>query len=228
MLKQKGFENDAPAIINASEPHMACLFLVDTSGSMSGKPIEELSAGLNQFKSDVCEDKTTRDILDVAIVGFNSNVDVIQDFVPVEHMQTIELTAQGGTTMTPSIQTALDMVRERSRFYRRAGSEPYKPWIFLISDGAPQDSIDQIAEVVHEQEECGKVKFFSLGVGEYDSKVLHQLSGNKVMRLKGQSFSGFFDWVNKSMRSVSQSSPGERPVGVPLPDGVDKDTNDWM
>ncbi|MCR5738774.1 MAG: VWA domain-containing protein [Lachnospiraceae bacterium] len=227
-MMQRSFNEDIPTIVNASEPHMACLLLLDTSGSMGGEPIRELNEGLNKFKLDVCEDKTTRDVLDIAIVEFNSGLNVVQEFVPIEYMEPVNLEARGGTNMSPAIQKAIDMVNERSRFYRRSGTEPYKPWIIMISDGAPQDDITEIVKVIQDMEENEKLKFFSLGVEGYDSQTLHRLSGPKVMKLKGYDFSSFFDWVNKSMRSVSVSSPGEKPKGVPLPENVDKDTDDWM
>lgn len=228
-MHQRSFNGDEiPTIVNASEPHMACLLLIDTSGSMDGSPMEELNNGLNQFKEEVCKDKTTRDVLDVAIVTFSDEVKSVQEFVPIEYMKPVNLTACGGTYYAPAIQTAMDKVRDRSRFYRRSGTEPYKPWIILISDGEPLDDIKDIAAAVQAQEEAGKLKLFSLGVGQYDSHSLHMLSGPKVMKLKGYDFSSFFDWVNKSMRSVSMSSPDETPKGVPLPENVDKDTDSWM
>lgn len=221
------FYGDAPPIINASEPHMACLLLLDVSGSMMGEPISELNAGLNRFKEEVCRDRETREILDIAIIKFNHTFDPIQEFVPVEQMKEVHLEAMGGTNYSPAIQVAIDMVDERSRFYRRMGTEPYKPWIVMITDGAPQDDISAIADVIHQKEEEGKLKFFSLGVDNYDSRTLHLLSGQKVMKLRDHDFSSFFNWVNKSMRSVSQSSPGEK-VSLPnLPENVDKDVSDW-
>ena len=227
-MMQRSFNEDIPTIVNASEPHMACMLLLDTSGSMGGEPIRELNEGLNKFKLDVCEDKTTRDVLDIAIVEFNSGFNVVQEFVPIEYMEPVNLEARNGTNMSPAIQKAIDMVNERSRYYRRSGTEPYKPWIIMISDGAPQDDITEIVKVIQDMEENEKLKFFSLGVEGYDSQTLHRLSGPKVMKLKGYDFSSFFDWVNKSMRSVSVSSPGEKPKGVPLPENVDKETDDWM
>lgn len=226
-ISQRRFNDEAPTIVNASEPHMACLLLLDTSGSMSGDPINELNRALNKFKVEVCEDKTTRSVLDIAIVEFNSTPRVVQEFVPVEYMKPVALQANGGTNMADAIQLAIDMVSERSRFYRRSGTEPYKPWIIMISDGFGGD-ITAISQVIHDLEANEKLKFFSLGVEGYDSQILHQLSGEKVMKLNGYDFTSFFNWVNKSMRSVSLSSPGEKPKGVPLPENVDKDTDDWM
>lgn len=227
MFEQRNFANEAPPIINASEAHMACLLLLDTSISMAGAPIEALNSALNQFKAQVCEDKATRSILDVAIVEFNTDVHVVQPFVPVEQMMPVSLQATGVTNMAPAIETAIEMVRERTHLYRRVGSEPYKPWIVLISDGGCS-GLEAVAAQIHEREDAGKLNFFSLGVEGYDSNTLHLLSRERVMKLHGYDFTAFFNWVGKSMASISQSSPGERPQGVPLPDSVDKDTSEWM
>jgi len=217
---------EPPVIINANETHMALVFLLDTSGSMDGEPIRQLNDGLNKFKIEVCQSKQTRDILDVAIIEFNSKFRVVQEFVPVEYMEPVNLKANGGTEMSPAIDKALDMVNERSRFYRRSGSEPYKPWVLLISDGAPTDDITSVSQKIKSMENDGKVSFRSLGVEGYDPQVLHTLSGQKVMKLLGTDFSSFFDWVNKSMRAVSQGAPGDKPKAENLTGNVVVDT-DW-
>ena len=84
--------DDNPAIINPNESHMACMLLVDTSGSMSGEAIESLNEGLNNFKRDVIKDKRTEAILDVAIVEFNSTVRVVQPWCPISNMEPVKLT----------------------------------------------------------------------------------------------------------------------------------------
>jgi uncharacterized protein YegL len=226
-LKQKDF-SEVPTIVNANEPHMALVFLLDTSGSMSGDPIRELNDGLNRFKEEVSKDKQTRDILDVAIIEFNSSHRVVQEFVPIEYMDHVNLEATGTTKMSSAIREALKMVDDRSRFYRRSGAEPYKPWVMLISDGAPDrdDDITSVTKKIKDMEENGKVSFRSLGVEGYDSKTLHTLCGDKVLKLLGTDFTSFFDWVNKSMRSVSQSSPGEKPTAVRLSGDVQRDFQD--
>lgn len=217
-----------PAIINANEPHMALVFLLDTSSSMSGEPIRNLNEGLNRFKTEVCKNEQTRAILDVAIIEFNSNYRIVQEFSPIEYMKEVNLSANGNTVMSPAIREALKMVNERSRFYRKSGSEPFKPWVLLVSDGAPNDDINEVASEIKKMENAGQVSFRSLGVKGYDSKILHTLSGDKVIKLEGTDFTDFFDWVNKSMRSVSVSSPGEKPKAIALEGNVyrDRSTDD--
>lgn len=229
-MVQRGFDDFAPQIVNASEPHMACLFLLDTSGSMQGEPIDELVSALNRFKIEVCEDKTTRDVLDVAIVEFNSTVNVVQEFVPIEYMEPVSLMARGGTDMNGGLRTAIDMIIERGRFYRRSGTQPYCPWIVMITDGYPNDSIDNVAEEILSLDQQDKLRLWSLAVKGADTKLLNKLGhGKRVLELEGYDFSKFFDWVNKSMRSISVSSPGEKARGQELPDNVNKAIDDdWM
>jgi uncharacterized protein YegL len=213
-----------PKIINTSEHHMALVFVLDTSGSMGGRPIKSLNEGLNRFKIEVCEDKQTRDILDVAIVAFNNKHRVVQEFCPVEYMETVDLKATGMTNMSPAITAALDMVDERSRLYKRTGTAPYKPWVMLISDGGPTDDITAAIAKIKKMEREDKVSFRSLGVGKYDPGTLHDLCGEKVLKLEGTDFTTFFHWVNKSMRSVSQSTPDRRAKPVPLGEHLTIDT----
>ena len=225
-----GYNDNIPAIVSASESHMACLLLVDTSCSMSGEAIDSLNKGLNKFKEDVCKDERTKAILDVAIVEFNSSVSVVQPWCPVQYMEPVNLLAGGGTDMEGGLRTAIDMVRERSRFYLEVtGSVPYKPWIIMITDGYPNSSIDNIAAEIAELDEKGKLHLWSLAVEGADTSILNKLCGGKrSLILKGKDFTDFFNWVNMSMRSVSQSAPGEKARGVVLPDNVDKNTDDWM
>ena len=72
------------------------------------------------------------------------------------------------------------------------------------------------------------MKFFSLGVEGYDSKTLHQLSGDKVLKLDGYDFSGFFDWISWGRQAPRYPhEPGEKPQLPRLPDNISLDSSDW-
>ena len=40
-------------IVAPDEPHMACVLLLDTAGSMIGDPIESLDKAINSFKTTI-------------------------------------------------------------------------------------------------------------------------------------------------------------------------------
>src|ERR1039457_3799210 len=50
------------------EPRCPCLLLLDTSGSMSGKPIEELNSGLVSFRDALNADSLAAKRVEVAII----------------------------------------------------------------------------------------------------------------------------------------------------------------
>ena len=230
MSEQKSFVDveyeivSSGPIIAPNLSHMALAFVVDISGSMSGTPINELNAALNRFKSEVCEDKNTRRILDIAIVTFNHETKIVQNFRSITEMEPVNLVASGGTSMSEAIETAIQLINARSREYQNSGATPYKPWIILISDGMPGDNIDDTAREVRALEDKGKLKFWSLGVEGYDANTLKKFS-KRVMKLEGYSFYGFLDWASKSMRAVSVSAPTEEPKIPDLPKEVKPDTN---
>lgn len=230
-----GGNEEIPMIVNTSEHHMALLFLLDVSGSMGAKimgtnstPINELNNAINRFKAEVCKDEHTKDILDVAVVAFNHEYKIVQEFSPIEYLKPVELEATGTTYICKPLDVALDMVTERSRLYRKTGAEPYKPWIVIITDGLAMDDSSAMTQMIEKADAMvsqEKAAIWSLLVGDAaeDDEVrelMHQFCGKRVLKLDGYDFTGFLDWANKSMRAVSQSSPGEKAKGQSLPSSV--------
>ncbi|GHU29863.1 hypothetical protein FACS1894172_01870 [Spirochaetia bacterium] len=209
-----------PNVVNANEHHVACLLLLDTSGSMDGVPITALNEAVNRFKFDLSGDDRTRKVMDIAVVEFNDTVNVIQDFCPIEQMQPVNLIADGHTHMGPAVELAVQMVRDRTHFLNKAGAQPHVPWIVLISDGAPYPSsygIETIAQVVRQREEEKKLLFWCFGVQGYDRATLQKLAPERTIELAGYDFRSLFEWLYKSMAVVSQSVVGQSVTVVAPP-----------
>ena len=237
MLNQETF--DAPKIAAPNEAHLACVLLLDTSYSMAypetSPPIESLNQALQDFKEKVSMDEMAQKRVDVAIIEFNSSARVVQDFTPISQMTPVTLQATGTTAMGAGINMAIDMVKERNRFYNSLGTPVFKPWIFMITDGSPTDDIEGAIHRIQEEESkgsSGKLKFFALGVSTgYDKDTLFRLT-KRVMELKDTDFSGIFNWMSESMVAISVSRVNDEAPLPALPENARKadpnrDVSDW-
>jgi len=128
-LRQTRFDEvPGGGIAAPNEPHLACVLLLDTSGSMNGAPIRSLNQAINDFKEQTAMDDLAQKRVDIAIIEFNDSARVVQNFTPLSQMQPVSLSAGGMTAMGEGINRAIDMVKERNRFYASMGTPVFQPW----------------------------------------------------------------------------------------------------
>ncbi len=85
-------------------------------------------------------DSVTKKRIELCIITFGSGVKIVSEFKNVLDIEEVYLDADGASTpMGGGIQTAIKKIEERKLQYRGNGSEYYRPWIWLITDGGPTD-----------------------------------------------------------------------------------------
>lgn len=197
------------------EPRCPCLLLLDTSSSMAGSPISELNAGLVTFKDELVSDSMAIKRVEVAVVTFGP-VKIESDFHTAPNFFPPQLQANGNTPMGGAIKQGLDMIRQRKEDYKANGISYFRPWVFLITDGAPTDEWQNVTAMIREGEDKKAFAFFAVGVQFANMSILKQISVREPQKLQGLKFRELFLWLSHSMGGVSRSIPGTTvPIAPP-------------
>lgn len=200
------------------EPRCPCLLLLDTSGSMSGQPVAELQAGISTYKDELAADALARKRVEVAIVTFGGSPQILSSFCTADVLSVPQLAAQGDTPMGQAITMGLSLLEDRKKEYKQHAINYFRPWIFLITDGAPTDmnsaAWQDAVSKLRAGEQQRAFSFFAVGVEGADMDVLKQLCTTRdPLKLKGLRFRDLFSWLSNSQQAVSKSKPGDT---VPL------------
>ncbi len=196
------------------EPRCPCMLLLDVSGSMQGEPIRELQDGLATYKDELAADALARKRVEVGIVTFGGTAQVELEFSTADSFVVPRLAASGETPMGAAINLGLRQLEERKQQYRQNGISYFRPWVFLITDGAPTDADtpawrDAVSKLQQGARQKG-FSFFAVGVENADMDLLRQLCGEREpLKLKGLRFRDLFSWLSNSQQAVSRSKPDD-------------------
>ena len=205
------------ALLDNPEPRCPVVLLLDTSYSMQGNPINQLSEGVGALYNALRDDDLASVRVDLSVISFGQTVAVLQDFATVSESEAPKLKVNGIPSLSdlPSnsgaIVKALKNIESRKGEYRDAGISYYRPWIFLITDGEPTDNTQEASSMLQSSINGKKVIFFGIGVENANLDKMKQISGSpdRVFKLNGLNFKELFQWVSSSLASVSSSRVGD-------------------
>lgn len=203
------------------EPRVPVVILADCSGSMQGEPMSQVNGGLAAFFTSLHDDPLAARRCEVAVVSFGGVVTTELDFTVVSNLQDAPRLIEGGETpMAEAIIQAASMVDAKKQAYRAEGRSYYRPWIFMFTDGFPTDipRIPEATRMVHEGEANKRFMFFAVGCFTADMAQLAAIASPKrpPVHLDGSKFSEMFEWLSRSLVTVSSSNPGDQKALPPI------------
>lgn len=178
--------------------------LLDTSGSMSGEPIEAVKTGVHTLLSALRQDPQALETAYLSVITFDTTA---RQVVPLTELQTFQCPALSATGTT-ALGAGLALLAERvdSEVVRSTPDVKgdWKPLIFLMTDGSPTDDwvrgLDRLRQV-----RTGVMVACAAGQGA-DTLVLKQITDNVVAldTADSSTIKAFFKWVSASVSVSSQ------------------------
>ena len=215
----------------ADNPESRCsiVLVLDVSGSMRGLKIQTVNQALVKFGEIIKEDSVTALRADVAIIEFDHEARVVQDFTNGTDFHPPALVVKGGTNYSKAVNLALDITEARKQSYRDGGISYYRSLAYFLSDGYPEHDNDadlaQAAARLAEAEANRSIAFFTFGISTpdlpADMSKLADLAPRQLQELTNmEQLEGSIEWLSRSAGAVSQSRPGEG-IRLPEPDYLD-------
>jgi len=212
-----------PEFVDNPENRCPVVLLLDASASMRGAAIDELNAGVAAFRQQILMDETASLRVELSVIAFGGDVRLVRDFTTIDDLIAPRLEAGGDTPMGGALDLGLKTLEARKAVYRRAGIHYYRPWLFLITDGAPTDGPlwQEAAMRAQEADLYGRLSFFTVGVDGADMEILGEIAAanRPPLKLQGLKFRELFQWLSTSVRRVSLSRVDAQRVTLPPVDG---------
>jgi uncharacterized protein YegL len=178
--------------------------VLDTSGSMSGEPIEAVKNGVQVLVSTLRQDPYALETACLSVITFNSTAQQLIPLTDLSSFQMRDIAAGGGTALGAALQlTAQCIDREVMKSTPEVKGD-WKALVFIMTDGMPTDQWQSgLAEF--KQRRTGITVACAAGSGA-DTSVLKQITDVVVTLDTADSatIKAFFKWVSASISTGSQ------------------------
>lgn len=196
-------------------------FLLDTSGSMNGEPIQALNNALSGMVNNLRSDAQASETLWISIITFDREVNEVVPLTALEAFQLPEIICpESGPTFTGK---ALEVLYGKVENDIRKGSPTQKgdwrPLLFLFTDGKPSD-IQLYSEMIPKIKSLNFAAIVACAAGHLaDNTKLRELT-NDVVHLDtadSTTLKQFFKWVSDTIEQGNKSMGTAENVSLPPP-----------
>ncbi len=178
--------------------------LLDTSSSMHGEPMEAVKNGVQVLTSTLRQDPYALETVFISVITFDSNAKQIVPLTDLVSFQPPDLQAQGITAMGAALRLVAQKIDEEVVKTTQDRRGDWKPLVFLMTDGAPNDDWNAGLEAF-KKVKTGMVIACAAGMAA-DTSVLKQITSDVVQLDTADSatIQSFFKWVSASVSTSSQ------------------------
>lgn len=188
--------------------------LLDTSGSMTGEPIEAVKNGVQVLISTLRQDPYALETAYISVVTFNTTAAQLIPLTDLTSFQMQEIKASGATALGDGLKLLGECIDREVAKSTAEQKGDWKPLVFIMTDGGPTDQWQNgLAEF--KRRKTGIIVACAAGSGA-DVNVLKQITDVVVSLDTADSatIKAFFKWVSASISTGSQKvESGGQEVG---------------
>lgn len=180
--------------------------LLDTSGSMTGEPIEQVKNGVQSLVAALRRDPQALETAYLSVITFDSQARQAVPLSDLASFQPPDLRASGTTALGPALELVADCAARELVKSSAEVKGDWKPMVFIMTDGAPDAGWNRSLPRFRSQK-WGVIIGCAIGSAG-DRKVLEEIAGaERVLVMEtadSASFTAFFKWVSASIATGSQ------------------------
>jgi len=180
--------------------------LLDTSGSMSGEPIEAVKTGVHTLVSTLRQDPYALETAHLSVITFDSAAKQLCPLTELSNFQTPNITASGMTSLGDGLALLAERIDTEVAKTTADMKGDWKPLVFLMTDGSPTDDWQRGLKRL-QMVRTGMIVACAAGHGA-DTNVLKQIT-EVVVQLDTadeSTIKAFFKWVSASVSTGSQKN----------------------
>lgn len=190
--------------------------LLDTSGSMSGEPIEAVKNGVQIMISSLRQNPQAIETAFLSVITFDSTAQQIIPLTDLASFQMVDIKATGVTALGEALKLVAHKIDTEVQKTTTEQKGDWKPLVFIMTDGIPTDDWQSGLNEFKKSKVAFTVAC-AAGSGA-DSNILKQITDNVVSldTADSASIGKFFQWVTASIgvSSTKVEDSGKEVTGL--------------
>lgn len=177
--------------------------LLDTSGSMSGEPIEAVKNGVQVMISSLRQNPQAIETAFISVITFDSAAQQLIPLTDLASFQMLDIKATGTTALGDALKLVANKIDTEVAKTTTEQKGDWKPLVFIMTDGIPTDDWQSGLNEFKKRKTAFTVAC-AAGSGA-DTNILKQITENVVSldTADSQSIGKFFQWVTASIGVTS-------------------------
>lgn len=178
--------------------------VLDTSGSMSGEPIEAVKNGVQVLISTLRQDPYALETAFLSVITFDSSAKQAAPLTELATFQAPNLAASGSTALGEALDLLAQKITSEITTTTAEVKGDWKPLIFIMTDGEPTDDWQKGLQAL-KKVKTGAIIACAAGPSA-NTSILKQITEIVVQLDTADSatIKAFFKWVSASVSTGSQ------------------------